>query len=109
MAHHAAPDKQQHNPNQNERQAQACPQSKSAPAAPKTQPSSKRQADNPVSREMTKHGRARVSRAAESARRHGLDTIKELKRCSSGQQQHGAVDDSFIGSVDARNPSRDKQ
>ena len=76
IANRALPGEKQDDADQNEREAQAGPQAKRAPASMETQPGTERKPNNPIRREVTEHGRARIARAAESASGDGLDAIE---------------------------------
>src|SRR6266571_3734071 len=100
------PREEKHDPYQDEGQAKTSPETESTPPPVKAKPGAQRKADDPVRREMTEHGRARVARAAKRTGRNGLKAIEQLKCGTSSKQKNGAANDHIIGRVQARNPSR---
>src|SRR5229473_8641693 len=75
-ANRASPGEKQDDADQNERQAQAGPQAKRAPAPVEAQPGTERKTNNPIRGEVTEHGRARIAGTAEGSRGDGLDAIE---------------------------------
>src|SRR5216683_1117417 len=71
-----SPGEKQDDADQNERQAQAGPQAKRAPAPAEAQPGTERKTNNPVRSEVAEHGRARIAGTAEGSRGDGLDAIE---------------------------------
>src|SRR5438132_4780656 len=101
----APPSEKQDNTNQNKRQAQARPQSESAPSAVKTEPGAERKTNDPIRREVAEHGRARIARAAKRAGGDGLEAIEKLEGSAGSEQESRAVNDGFIRRVHACDPS----
>src|SRR5712691_10251997 len=100
------PCEEKHDPYQNECQAETSPESEGTPSPAKAKPGAQRQADDPVGREMTEHGRARIARTTKRSGRNGLNAVKQLKGGARRKEKNGAVNDHIIGRVQARNPSR---
>src|SRR6266571_5564860 len=103
------PCEEKHDPYQNECQAETSPESKGTPPPVKAKPGAQRKADDPVRREMTEHGRARVARAAKRNGLKAIEQLEQLKCGTSSKQKNGAANDHIIGRVQARNPSRKKK
>src|SRR5579859_576540 len=100
-----APDDEQHDADQDQREAQAGPKTEGSPAAMETQPSAKREADDPVRGEMAEHRSARVAQATQRAGGNSLQAIKKLKSSASREQKNRAVNNGFIRRVSAGNPA----
>src|SRR5882762_9461974 len=104
-ANRAPPGEKQDDADQNERQAQAGPQAKRAPASMEAEPGTERKTNNPIRGEVAEHGRARIARTAESSSRDRLDAIEQLEGGAGSEQKNGAVNDSLIRCVHSRDPS----
>src|SRR5712691_10889447 len=102
------PCEEKHDPYQNECQAETSPESEGTPPPVKAKPGAQRKADDPVRREMTEHGRARVARAAKRTGRNGLNAVKQLKGGARRKQDHCISNDDHVGRVDACDPAREE-
>jgi len=69
--------------------------------AAEAEPGPERQTHQPVSGEVTEHGRAGVAGAAQGAGGHGLDAVEELKGGAGGKENDGVADDGGVVRVDA--------
>ena len=76
MADGAAPDEKQNDPDQDERQAETCPQAKGSPATAEAEPVPQWQTDDPIRGEVAEHGRARVACASKRSGRNCLNAIE---------------------------------
>ena len=79
MADAAAPEKKEEDADENKGKAEADPEAEGAPVTAEAEPGAEGEAHEPVGGEVTEHGSAGVSGAAEGTGGDGLNAVEELK------------------------------
>src|SRR5208337_1440560 len=77
--------------------------------AAEAEPGTERQTHEPISREMTKHGRTGISGAAQGTGGHGLDAVEKLEGCAGGEEDDGVANNGGVVRVDACDEARKHQ
>jgi len=101
MVEAAAPEGQEEDADEDERGAEADPETERSPMATEAEPTAERESEKPVAEKVAEHRGARVAGAPEGPGGDGLETVEELEGGASGEEDDCVVDEDGIIGVNA--------